>query len=124
MRQTLVGVLERIVVKNCSPWAGPCSTHYQVDLFLELDRPEGEPPSPWFHASVDCDYLIAVFAWISRPGVVARRARAGDRVEILGEWGVCYCADGRGNVGPARVFYARRLRVIERSGAQQVAAAG
>src|ERR1044072_5776563 len=82
---------------------------------LELDRPEGTPPTPWFHALVACDYLTEVFVeerLSNAKAVAARRARPGHRVEIRGEWSVCYCSDGRGKVGTARVFLVDRLRVI------------
>jgi hypothetical protein len=115
MRQTLVGVLQRVVVSNRSPWAALDSAYMEVELFLELDRPEGMRPSPWFHALVACDYLTEVFVeerLANARAVAARRARPGHRVEILGEWSVRYCSDGRGNVGTARVFLVDRLRVF------------
>jgi hypothetical protein len=117
MSQTLalVGVLQRVIVRNRSPWASPESAYMEVDLFLELDRAEGTPASSWFHALVACDYLTEVFVeerLAKARAVAARRARPGDRVEILGEWSVCYCSDGRGNVGTARLFLVDRLRVI------------
>ena len=117
MRQTLalVGVLQRVIVRNRSPWASLDSAYFEVELFLELDRPEGTPPTSWFHAQVACDYLTEVFVeerLANARAVAARRARPGDRVEIVGAWSVCYCSDGRGHVGTARVFLVHRLRVI------------
>ncbi len=106
MRQTLtlLGVLQRMAIRNTTPYAAPESARFEAIVLLELDRPEPRTASSSLRASV--------FDAQRPEHAAVHQARPGDRVEVVGHWHGLEAWDRGGTLVPIQVFWIERFRLL------------
>lgn len=106
MRQTLtlLGVLQRMAIRNTTPYAAPESARFEAIVLLELDQPEPTTASSSLRASV--------FDAQRPEHAAVHQARPGDRVEVVGHWHGLDSYDDSGNLVTVQVFWIERFRVV------------